>query len=161
MSRINNHRKALEYLDMACNKKQRSTIYYNKALLYVSLGKNDSAYVTTADFVTIQTEKNDPDALIGAYNQHGLIAKKIGRYDDAISAFKSAIDLIDKGNLRNGLKPVLQGNLGSIYFEKGMLDKAYDYLLLDSKGSLKQNEIRSFANAEILSRAPTRTKNIT
>ena len=150
MSKIHNYRKALEYLEMACSNTQSRNLHYKRALLYVSLKKEDSAYITTAEYIKIQTQKNNSHVLIGAYNQHGLIAKKIGRYDDAISAFKSAIELIDRKNIGHGLKPIIQGNLGSIYLKKGKLDKAYDYLILDSKGSLIQNEVRSYANAEIL-----------
>lgn len=150
MSKIHNYPKALEYLNMACDKKGNGNLYYQKALLYISLKMEDSAYITTENHINLQIKQDNSRALIRAYNQHGLISKKIGRYNDAIIAFKSAIELIDQKNIDRGFKPIIQGNLGSIYFEQGKLDIAYNYLLLDSKGSIKQNEIRSYANAEIL-----------
>ena len=47
MSKIQNYKKAIEYLDMSCNKNKNSILYYKKALLYVDLNQFDEAFNTT------------------------------------------------------------------------------------------------------------------
>jgi DNA-binding CsgD family transcriptional regulator/competence protein ComGC len=150
MVKIQNYDKALEYLNMTCNKVENADIHYKKALLFIELKQNDEALTTTLESIQIQHKKNDIKAQIRAYNMHGLIARKIGKYDDAIRAFKTAIQIIDSSAISKELKPVVQGNIGLCYFQKGEFEKAYNYAQSDSKGSLKSNSIASYTQAEIL-----------
>jgi DNA-binding CsgD family transcriptional regulator len=160
MTKIQNYKKAIEYLDLSCNKNRNSLFFYKKALLYIDLNQFDQAFNTTKKCIEIQLEKNNVNEQIHAYNQHGLIAAKILRYDEAITAYEMAIELIGSNEKNSGFKSVIQGNIGHCYFEKSELDIAFEYLLLDSKGSLNMNAIQSYAKAEILlSRIELRRKN--
>ncbi len=147
---MRDYRKGLKYLNMNCNITMNHLYYYKKANLYCLLEQSDSALMSTAEFITIANGKSDPRMLMRAYNQHGLIAKKINNIDLAIEAFSSAIEIADTTGLKNStLNFVITGNLGSCYYLKKNYDKAYGFLSIDSEGSLKGNQILSYLNAEL------------
>ena len=146
---VEDYRQGLLYLDQICNGSRDSKVQYEKAKLYTLLKLNDSALTLTEENVKFQLDNGSPYARISAYNTHGLIAKNIENYDEAILAFRSCIDVIDSTNNNKHMKPTVQGNLGSCYFLKGDLDVALNYLELDSEGSLKLGEVGSYINAEM------------
>jgi len=146
---MENKEESLRYLELICDKKNGGNYAYKKAELYIVLDKPDSALIIANNYIQERLDANDSHALIGAYNQLGLIAKKAKKYEIALAAFNQAIVIIDLSGKRKQLKPILLGNVGSCYFELNQLKLAYDYLLQDSKGSFEMGEISSYISAEI------------
>jgi len=143
------YEESLRHLNLTCNKQNVPKYFYRKAKLYIALNKTDSALLISNNYVEDRIAAKDTFNLILAYNQLGLIAKQLKKYDRAIIAFNHAIDLIDQSGKKETLRPILLGNAGSCYMEINELHIAYDYLLQDSKGSLTINEIISHISAEI------------
>lgn len=147
MELMQDYQEGIRYLEMDCNKENVAVWYYKKARLQLKLEDTEGALNTTQSYIDAQFNK--PAKLIEAYNNHGLIAREANQFEIAIKAFQTGIHLIDSTDLRASLKPTMLGNLGSCYMELGDFDQAYEFLLLDSKGSLEINELGSYINAEI------------
>ena len=115
------------------------------------LDEPDSALIQTLESIRIAQIENIPNNLVAAYNQHGLIAKGLEKYDDAIVAFSKAIELVDSLELDDRRYGYLMGNLGSCYYQKGDFDAAYNYLQIDvDKSKKREQDIESYLNAEIM-----------
>ncbi|MBL4704639.1 MAG: tetratricopeptide repeat protein, partial [Flavobacteriales bacterium] len=95
-------------------------------------------------------ESNNGKALVGAYNKHGLVAKRLKRWDEAISAFRSAINIIDSLDYKLINHAFVMGNLGSCYYAQGKLNQAYNCLTIDAAGSLMGKQTSSYLNAELI-----------
>ncbi|MFT5777363.1 MAG: DNA-binding CsgD family transcriptional regulator [Crocinitomicaceae bacterium] len=151
MVTLRDYRQGIKYLNMVCGGKEvLSMNHYAKAQIYCSLNLPDSALMSTLAYISISKKRNDPVQLIGSYNQHGLISKRLKRFDEAIVAFSNAIKIVDSAGISREKYGFVIGNLGSCYYEIGELDLAYNYLMEDSEGSLANNEIASFTNTQVL-----------
>ena len=130
---------------MGCNSGGTHKNNYNKALLYILLGQSDSALTQTKKAIKLVPSKNSPQQLISPYNQHGLILRKLKRYDEAIIAFSSAIKIVD--SLESKMYGYVYGNLGSCYYEQAKFEEAYKHLEIDMVQSTKGSE--SYLNAKM------------
>ena len=147
---LKDYRRGMKYLELNCEPIKPIVFYYKKAELYSILELPDSALITTLEGISIAKQQENQEELLSAYNQHGLIAKRLGHLEEAIKYFSIAINYIDSIGYERKKNGFIIGNLGSCYYELGKLDLAYKYLLEDSKGSLENTEIESYLNAEII-----------
>jgi tetratricopeptide (TPR) repeat protein len=86
--------------------------------------------------------------LIQAYNNYGLIAKLAGEDEIAIKSFRECLKLIeDTGTDR--MKPVVMGNLGTVYLRQGKMELANRYLSFDYEESLIQKDFNSHIGAAL------------
>ena len=146
-----NYRQGINYFNNGCIPQKSGKYFYWKAKLYVLLNEPDSALIQTSESIRIAQLQNIPEVVVAAYNQHGLIAKSLERYDDAIFAFSEAIKLVDSLTLDEKRFGYLIGNLGSCYYQKGAFDEAYNRLQIDAEKSKEREQDRgSYLNAEIL-----------
>ena len=95
MIKIKNYRQGINYFNNGCIPQKSGKSFYWKARLYVLLDEPDSALIQTLESIRIAQIENIPNNLVAAYNQHGLIAKGLEKFDDAIVAFSKAIELVD------------------------------------------------------------------
>ena len=149
MITLRDFRQGINYVNMGCNPELNERNFYTKARLYVLMEIPDSALMQTLESIRIARAQNKPKKLVATYNQHGLICKGLGRYDEAIAAFSEAIKLVDSLGLDESKYGFLIGNVGSCYYMKGDLDGAYKALQLDSDKSKKKGGV-SFYGAEIM-----------
>lgn len=149
MNILKAYRQGIRYLDMICEEKKESNFYFQKAKLYLELGLSDSALIMTEKWIVLQKKEGSEVNLIGAYNQHGIIARGLKRFDVAIVAFSNAIEIARKRGLNLPNYAFIMGNLGSCYYQVENYEKAYEYLLLDSEGSDMNKYKQSFIKAEI------------
>ena len=148
---MKNNRRALNYLEMQCNKETAwLAYYYKKALIYTQLGLPDSALATTIKCISLRKRQKDGLRLMHAYNNHGLIASQLNLLDTAIWAFEKALAPEQYNARATKLYAVIKGNLGHCYYKKNDYKKAYEYLLLDAEESLKNNILSSFISASIM-----------
>jgi len=146
-----NYRQGINYFNNGCIPQKSGKYFYWKAKLYVLLNEPDSALIQTSESIRIAQLQNIPEVVVAAYNQHGLIAKSLGLYDDAIVAFSEAIKLVDSSTLDEKRFGYLIGNLGSCYYQKGAFDEAYNCLQIDANKSKERSQDRgSYLNAEIM-----------
>lgn len=146
-----NYRKGINYFNNGYIPQNSGRYFYSKAKLYVLLNEPDSALIQTSESIRIAQLQNIPEVVVAAYNQHGLIAKSLGLYDDAIVAFSEAIKLVDSSTLDEKRFGYLIGNLGSCYYQKGAFDEAYNCLQIDANKSKERSQDRgSYLNAEIM-----------
>ena len=151
MINIKNYRQGINYFNNGCIPQKSGKSFYWKARLYVLLDEPDSALIQTLESIRIAQIENIPNNLVAAYNQHGLIAKGLEKYDDAIVAFSKAIELVDSLELDERRYGYLMGNLGSCYYQKGDFDAAYNCLQIDvDKSKKREQDIESYLNAEIM-----------
>lgn len=146
MELMGDYEEAITFLEQDCNPNKPGTWYYEKALLQVKLGDVTGALKTAKQHINLSANMREK---IGAYNKLGLVARAAERYEFAINAFKTALNLINTEGIRESIKPTILGNLGSCYLAQGEYDEAYRYLLEDTAGSLEVNEIGSHVKAEI------------
>jgi len=148
MITLRDYRQGINYIDNGCNSEGNERNFYIKAKLYSLLEKPDSALIQTLKSIRIARPQKNPEKLVATYNQHGIIARKIKRYDDAIIAFSTAISLVDSLGLDKQKFGYLTGNLGSCYYLKGDLNSAYNFLQIDADKS-KMHDVGSYLSAEI------------
>ena len=110
----------------------------------------DSANFFIEDMVRRTEELADTSHIIAGYSNSGMITLKAQDYDGAIELFEKAINLIDNSGYNQPLKPIVMGNIGNCYFQKGELDVAYPYLEYDSRENIKFKQFESHAMAELL-----------
>mgnify|MGYP001487789005 CR=1 FL=1 len=146
---LQDYRQGIAYLDKTCEEQKKGRYYYKKAKLFGLLEKPDSAFAMTEKWIAIVKESGNEKGLIRAYNQHGLIAREIKKYDVAITAFSSAIDIVKKHQLKISSYAFIMGNLGDCYQKVGEYDKAYTCLLIDSEGSITSAYKSSYVLAEL------------
>jgi DNA-binding CsgD family transcriptional regulator len=148
---IKNYLQGINYFNNCCIPQTGRKHFYWKAKLYVLLNEPDSALIQTLESIRIAQIENITKKLVDAYNQHGLITKNLGRYDDAIVAFSEALKLIDSLALDERKYGYLIGNLGSCYYQKGDFDGSYNYLQIDADKRKERDQDRGFyLNAEIM-----------
>ena len=148
MVTLRDYQEGINYLDKCCEKSPLD--YYSKAKIYGLLEMPDKALALTSKSISIARKQDNPTKMIASYNQHGLIAKSLGRFDEAINSLTRAINIIDSIGLSRKKYGYIIGNLGSCYFEKGDLRQAYIYLQEDAKGSLENNYLDSYVNTQLL-----------
>ena len=149
MITLRDYRQGINYINKGCNPTENEGNFYTKAKLYSLMGMPDSAVMQTLESIRIAKDQNKPRKLVATYNQHGLINKNLEQYDEAIVAFSEAIKLVDSFGLDERRYGFLIGNLGSCYYLKGDLDRAYSSLTIDSDKS-KVNDRGSYFSAEIM-----------
>ncbi len=90
----------------------------------------------------------DKIGLIGSYNNIGNSLREIGQYDSARFYFELALDLL--GGEVSFIEPILNFNLGEVYYEAGQLEKSLPYLALckqqserrkDKRGIIRSNQL--------------------
>ncbi len=145
---MQDYRLGISYLDMNCDNRKNEIYYYQKANLYRLLNLPDSALITVKKGISFAVENGNKRSLIRAYNNCGLIAKQLKKYDIAISAFTEAIEVGENNGIDNNRYAHVIGNLGSCYYEQGDYNSAYPLLEIDAKGSLAIGSMTSFINAE-------------
>jgi tetratricopeptide (TPR) repeat protein len=89
---------------------------YEKIEDYLLTSKLNKAKNITENYL----KENSDDSIVLCY--YGLVLYAYKKYDDSINAYEKAIELEDN----NYLKSKYHYNLGFLYYEKGMKDKAYD-----------------------------------
>lgn len=111
-------RGALRDLLAAENKDPRLPQVQNAlGLTYHALGRLDEALKHYHEAVKLK-----PD-FSSAYNNMGTLLTDLGRYDDAIAAFKQALT-----NILYPTPSLAEGNMGWAYYQKGDTDKALRHL---------------------------------
>jgi tetratricopeptide (TPR) repeat protein len=90
--------------------------YLLKSKLYKAKGMTES-----------YLKDNSDDSIVLCY--YGLVLYAYKRYNDSINAYEKAIQLEDD----DYLKGKYHYNLGFLYYEKGMRDKAYDEFIKSIK----------------------------
>lgn len=148
MRTMQEYRQALRYLKTQCGAALNSSSAFMEAALYCDLDLPDSALLITANYIQVTQQGENSIILVHAFNNHGLIAKRLNRLDEAVPAFSTAILLLDSLDEYRDFYHIIAGNLGSIYFLKGDDERAYEYLSFDSEWSLKEGNIRSFTYVE-------------
>ncbi|MDG1477611.1 MAG: tetratricopeptide repeat protein, partial [Vicingaceae bacterium] len=146
---LQDYRQGIAYLDKTCEEQKKGNYYYKKAKCFGLLEKPDSAFAITKKWITIVKESGKEKDLIPAYNQHGIIARDLKKFDIAIIAFSKAIEIIKTNELKMSRYAFIMGNLGACYQKLGEFDKAYACLLIDSEGSVNQRNKDSYINAEL------------
>ena len=146
---LQDYRQGIRYLDMTCEEQKEALYFYKRAKLFSLLEKPDSALAMTEKWVSNVKKSGDEKNLIAAYNQHGIIAKDLKRFDIAIPAFSEAIDIAKNNNLNISNYAFIMGNLGDSYRSVKEYDKAYEFLLIDSEESVKQKYKGSYVSAEL------------
>jgi len=147
MITMQDYKQGIRYLDMNCDDKRN--FHYKKATIYCFLDMPDSALTETSNLIGIAYKNGSFWDLLDAYNSHGLISKRLGKIDEAIKAFERALDFVDSLGHDDTRHAYIMGNLGSCYTEKGKINEAYECFLIDSKGSLLENQIGSYLLAEL------------
>ncbi len=148
MVKMQDYRQGIKYLDLLCEADKEALYYYQKAELYRLLELPDSALMISQKGIAWAKREGNSRDLISAYNNHGIIAKELNKFNEAIVAFSDAMEVVGNEEKANKYAYVM-GNLGSCYFEVGAFDKAYACLLIDAEGSVKYSEKGSYVNAEI------------
>ena len=145
---MQDYQQGIKYLDQMCNKGHM--YYYKKAKMYVSMNLPDSATLTTSHYISLTEKDVTTNERIHAYNDHGLILQKLGRFNEAITAFSSAFATAQTSGYNLDNYGYVEGNMGACYYELGNLDKAYYYLQIDSYKSLRQKSaMNSYLSAEM------------
>lgn len=145
---MQDYRLGISYLEKNCDNKKNEIYYYKKANLYRLINLPDSALITVKKGIFFAVENENKRSIIRAYNNYGLIAKKLKKYDIATSAFTKAIEIGKNNDLNINKYAHIIGNLGSCYYEQGDYNSAYPLLEIDAKGSLTIGSMTSFINAE-------------
>ena len=114
--RKQDYRNALKYLKNALEQNKNLLSVYPLLLeLYQRMGMKDDADRTMALFEKAQTEAGGED-----HFKSGLRAYFSKNYEEAITQFKKSI-------LINPANPTVYSNLGYVYFDIGMIERAYEY----------------------------------
>lgn len=122
---------------------------YTRSRFLVLNNQPEEAIENMQNWVRTTQQMLNTNELIGAYNQLGIIARSAEQYPIAIEAFTHAINTIDSSGVHPKLKPVILGNIGSVYYKLENYDTAYYYLEQDVAGSIKAKELGSYFRAEI------------
>jgi len=146
---LENYEQSMTYLNMTCEEQINGMFHYKKATIYRLQERPEDALRMTEKWISIVKASKIEINLVAAYNQHGIIARELKKFDIAITSFKTAIQIAKDNNLYPEDYAYIVGNLGSCYFALKEFDKAYTYLLIDSKGSVNQRSKGSFINAEL------------
>jgi len=156
MLKFDNFDKAISYLNDYKNSEYYNLepdneVNYLIANILIRKGEVDSALVLMNKHVKyvreLSSRKQD---LIGVYNQYGLICYEGGRFEKAILNFRKAIIEIDSLNVRQNLKPMLNGNIGLCYYKLNDYEKAYKMLEFDAIESKKIGAFESHFNAVLI-----------
>lgn len=157
MEVIHNYDQAITYLyeykNSNCNEIENfgefNRVDYKIATFLVEIDQPDSALSVILSHLEEVKESKNNFAIIGTYNEVGMIAKSIGDYDLAIEFFNVAIARIDSLDIKRNLKPVILGNIGDCNYLLGDYIKAYEFLEYDSQGSIEFKEYNSHYTAEV------------
>jgi len=144
---LKDHWQAINYLNLSCDPQGNDWNSYHKARIFTLLNQPDTALQITQRFIAFSLKEKDPLNLIASYNQHGLIAKSLERYDEAILSFQEAILIVDSLGFEKNRYGYITGNLGACFYAKEDYKNAYSYLEIDVARSLKNNDIGSFLSA--------------
>ncbi len=150
MVTMQDFRQGIKYLDMVCEEQEDLLFYHQKANLYCLLELPDSALMVSEKGIVWAKKSRDSKNIISAYNNHGIIARDLNKFDKAISAFSGAIEVIDSTGKNILDYAYVMGNLGSCYDAVGEYDKAYECLLIDAEGSVEYPAKGSYVQAELL-----------
>jgi len=114
--RKQDYRNALKYLKNALEQNKNLLSVYPLLLeLYQRMGMKDDADRTMALFEKAQTEAGGED-----HFKSGLRAYFSKNYEEAIAEFRKSIQI-------NPANPTAYSNLGYVYFDIGMIERAYEY----------------------------------
>lgn len=80
------------------------------------------------------------------YNTAGLTFKKLKQYDRAIEHFKKSLAIVERDSIYTWVG-LLAGNIGSVYYDMGDVEKAIPLLEKDLDLSFKSGAYASAANA--------------
>lgn len=114
--KLGDEKKAVEYFEEALklNKNLRS-IYPYLIVLYQKLGMTEEAEETVKAYEKVKTYSEGEE-----HFQKGLKAYEAQRYELALEEFKQSIKV-------NPFNPASFSNIGYIYYDIGLTDKAYEY----------------------------------
>lgn len=126
-----NFDKAAEYWEKSLstkakkgNPKEYAGTLNNLAVAYVRMQKYNEAEAYYKQVISINTEENNKKNLAAAYNNMGiLLHKKNGNGKESEGYYLKALNIYDSLNLPLGKSEILL-NLGAVYFEQNLFDKA-------------------------------------
>jgi tetratricopeptide (TPR) repeat protein len=84
--------------------------------------------------------------LANYYNTAGLTFKKLRQYDQAIEHFNKSLEIVQRDSIYTWFG-LLAGNIGSVYYDMGDVNKAIPLLEKDLQLSYESNSFASAANA--------------
>jgi signal transduction histidine kinase len=150
------YREATSYFEKAtefytAQKNYESLLYtwYQLALIFYRKAdfQNTEKYLGQAEkyIQKVDTTKNYMD-VVHYFNLKGLTNKCLTKYPQAIQCFEDALAIAEKKQNKAWIG-ILNGNKGSVYFEKGDYENALKGLALDVELSLQEKLYKSALNA--------------
>ena len=149
MITLQDYKQGVKYVDMVCEEEKGIMYYHHKANLYRLLELPDSALMISEEGIDWAKKNSKSKDLIAAYNNHGIIARHLNKFDKAIGAFSTAVEVVNSTDKNILHFAYIMGNLGSCYVEIEEYDKAYECLLIDAEGSIKYRAKGSYIQAEL------------
>lgn len=134
---IDYYKQSIEYKEKIGNSKGVLTTYTNICSMYIYLEDWSLALEYNIRALAITKEIGSKLNTGELYASQGSILRGLGRDDEAIKAFETALQLIPDKN--SDSKAVAYTGLGSIFFDQKRHDKAEDYFLK----ALEQVNIRN------------------
>ncbi|CAF0817922.1 unnamed protein product [Rotaria sp. Silwood1] len=112
---------------------ERSELLLAKGHLYIKIAQYGHAKDTLQQALDLLENEDHPQRKAEVLNAFGLVAKKCSEYDQAISAYNKALEIVD---MNSDVWSEIISNLADIHRKKGNYDEARDLYLK----ALKQME---------------------
>lgn len=100
---------------------------YNMAIVQSDVKDYTGGEINLIRAIELLKPLNEYNRLYNCYNALGNIATYLKEYDSALEYHQQALDYLNLANLNKYLEPITQNNIGRVYQEQGLHQKAITY----------------------------------
>lgn len=87
-----------------------------------SVGRTDSAAIVGAEAIKLAEKSGNPTMLVGTYSAQGVYLRSLGKVDEALKCYESALEIVTSGEFRENPDQEAIEEIASLYINLSVLD---------------------------------------
>lgn len=87
-----------------------------------SIGRTDSAAIVGADAIKLAEKSGNPTQIVGTYAAQGVFLRSLGRIDEALKSYESALRIVTSGKFRDNPDQEAIEEIASLYINLAVLN---------------------------------------
>ncbi|MDE6498542.1 MAG: hypothetical protein K2L21_07775 [Muribaculaceae bacterium] len=105
-----------------------------------SIGRTDSAAIVGAQAIEMAVEAGDPVQIVGARTAQGVFLRSLGRVDEALKSYESALEIVTSGAFRENPGAEATEEIASLYTNLAVLHLDTGHKELAAKNAVLAGE---------------------